>query len=87
MHQRICAAYHIEHTIATRLGLPQYPCIYTWCKGACIKKVEVVARHHLKYGRNRYLMYPVIISSSTHKVILFEGILSFVPWKLENMHT
>ena len=50
MRRRLCAAYHIKRSLATRLGLPEYPCACTRCRGARIKKVHTVARHgKLKY--------------------------------------
>ena len=62
MRPRSCAAYHIERSIATRLGLLEYPCACTRCRGARIKKIEMVARHHRLHGRDRYLLYPVLVN-------------------------
>jgi hypothetical protein len=61
MRQRLCAAYHIERSIANRLGLPEYPCACNRCRGASIRKVETVARHHITHGRDPYLEYPVMV--------------------------
>ena len=73
MRRTGCAAYHIEHSIATRLGLTMYPCACTRCRGACIKKMEVVARHHFRCGRDCYLIYPIIVSVhvQVHSEFLF----------------
>jgi hypothetical protein len=65
MRQRLCAAYHIERSIAQRLGLPEYPCACNRCRGARIKKCDTVARHHTTYGRDPYLLYPVMVSKHT----------------------
>lgn len=62
MRQRLCAAYHIERSIANRLGLAEYPCACNRCRGACTKKVHIVARHHIAHGRDPYLVYPVMVS-------------------------
>ena len=57
------AAYHIEQSIANRLGLSEYPCACNRCRGARLQKTEVVARHHVQNGRDPYLQYPVIVSA------------------------
>lgn len=59
-----CVAYHIERSIANRLGLVQYPCACTRCRGGRVKKVEVIARHHNRHGRDPYLIYPTMVSYS-----------------------
>jgi len=61
MRRRLCAAYHIERSIANRLGLPEYPCACNRCRGAIIRKVEIVARQHSIHGRDAYLLYPVMV--------------------------
>ena len=63
MRPRASAAYHIERSIATRLKLTEYPCACTRCRGARVKKIEIVARHHRLHGRDRYLIYPVMVSA------------------------
>ena len=65
MRRRLSAAYHIECSIAHRMGLPEYPCACNRCRGAMIKKVETVARHHSAYGRDPYLIYPVMVGISS----------------------
>lgn len=65
MAARLNSAYHIECSIANRLGLVEYPCACTWCRGSQVKKVNVVANHHSKNGRDPYLMYPVMVSDSS----------------------
>lgn len=67
MRRRLCTAYHMERSIAQRLGLPEYPCACNRCRGARIKKVETVARHHSAYGRDPYLIYPVMVSKNTQE--------------------
>jgi len=62
MRPRLGSAYHIERSIARRLKLVEYPCACTRCRGSILKKVEVVARHHEKNGRDPYLIFPVIVS-------------------------
>ena len=69
MRPRVCAAYHIERSIATRLGLSHYPCACTRCRGACMKKMEVVARHHLRHGRDPYLKYPIMVRMYAVQVV------------------
>ena len=71
MRRRLCAAYHIERSLAQRLGLPEYPCACNRCRGARIKKVYTVARHHISYGRDPYLVYPVMVSLGTPKQYVF----------------
>lgn len=64
MRRRLSAAYHIERSVANRLGLPGYPCACNRCRGAIIRNVETVGRHHIAHGRDPYLLYPVIVSPS-----------------------
>ena len=64
MRRRLSAAYHIERSIAHRMGLPEYPCACNRCRGAIIKKVETVARHHSIHGRDPYLVYPVMVGKT-----------------------
>ena len=58
---RLSAAYHIERSIAIRQGLPEYLCACQNCRGARVRKVETVARHHRLHGRDPYLQYPVLV--------------------------
>ena len=67
MRRRESAAYHIERSIATRLGLAEYPCACNRCRGSTIKKAEIVARHHMMNGRDPYLRYPVMVSTNRTK--------------------
>ena len=62
MRPRSSAAYHIERSIATRLELTEYPCTYTCCRVARVKKIEIVVRHHRLHGRDRFLIYYVMVS-------------------------
>ena len=66
MRRRLCVAYHIERSIANRLGLPEYPCACSECRGARVQKVETIARHHMQNGRDPYLIYPVMVTSMNH---------------------
>lgn len=72
MRRRLSAAYHIERSIAHRMGLPEYPCACNRCRGAIIKKVETVARHHSAYGRDPYLVYPVMVGNYIDMSLTFE---------------
>ena len=70
MRRSLCAAYHIERSIAKRLGLPEYPCSCNRYGGSSIRKVETVARHHITHGRDPYLVYPVMVSPTFSMNIL-----------------
>lgn len=67
IRRRITAAYHIERSIANRLGLAEYPCACRRCGGGLVKKVHVVERHHRLYGRDPYLTYLVMVSEKVRK--------------------
>lgn len=73
MRRRLSAAYHIERSIAHRLGLPEYPCACNRCRGAIIKKVETVARHHSIHGRDPYLVYPVMVGKYIEISVILES--------------
>lgn len=82
MRQRLCAAYHIERGIANRLGFPEYPCACNRCRGAEIRKVDTIARHHRTHGRDPYLLYPVmVIFSKFHVHYVFFVIVSLMVLK------
>lgn len=68
------AAYHIERSIANRLGLPEYSCACNRCKGALIKKVTTVARHHIIHGRDPYLVYPIMVSYLNRNSLVIDKI-------------
>lgn len=61
MRRRLYAPYHIERSLAHRLGLPEYPCACNRWSGARIKRMEIVGRHHSVYGRDPFLIYPVMV--------------------------
>lgn len=77
MRRRLCAAYHIERSLAQRLALPEYPCACNRCRGARIKKVNIVARHHISYGRDPYLVYPVMVSVGALNQFYFLSVFGF----------
>ncbi|KAG0594356.1 hypothetical protein M758_UG070100 [Ceratodon purpureus] len=52
---------NINSVNQSRLGLSQYPCGCRRCRGARVRKVETVGRHHRRYGRDFYLPHPVLI--------------------------
>lgn len=84
MRRRLSAAYHIERSLAARLGLPEYPCACDRCRGARIKKVHTVAKHHIAYGRDPYLIYPVMVSVDTQNLYVvvylnFQAVSTAVP--------
>ena len=74
MRRRICSAYHIERSIANRLKLDEYPCACNRCRGAVVRKVSTVAKHHVRNGRDPYLIYPVLVSSSSKMTVMSEGL-------------
>lgn len=63
------SAYHIERSIANRLNLHEYPCACNTCRGAVVRKVSTVAKHHVRNGRDPYLKYPILVSSSEITVL------------------
>ena len=63
------SAYHIERSIANRLNLHEYPCACNTCRGAIVRKVSTVAKHHVRNGREPYLKYPIPVSSSESLVL------------------
>lgn len=78
MRRRLSAAYHIERSIAHRLGLPEYPCACNRCRGAVIKKVETVARHHSIHGRDPYLVYPVMVGQYIEISVILESLVTLL---------
>ena len=64
MRNRLCSAYHIERSIANRLQLHEYPCACNRCRGAVVRRVSTIAKHHVRNGRDPYLIYPVLVSST-----------------------
>jgi len=71
MRQRLCSSYHIERSIANRVGLVECPCACIRCRGNVVQKVDKVARHHMDNGWDPYLIYPVIVSVTSVVSILF----------------
>ncbi|KAG0504704.1 hypothetical protein M758_N024800 [Ceratodon purpureus] len=59
-HRRLCAAFHIERSIANRLGLPEYPCACARCRGGRVRMSQTVVRHHRLFGRDDHLPHPVL---------------------------
>lgn len=45
--RHFCSAYHIEQSIANRLGVAEYPCACWRCHGARIWLAETVARREM----------------------------------------
>ena len=63
--RRIDAVFHIKVSISRRMGIPEYPCACSRCKGGRIRKPETIKKHHRRYGRDIFLPHPVIVSSAT----------------------
>lgn len=59
---RLGQAYHTERALAVRQGIRMYPCACEKCHGYKIQSVEVVETHHRKYGRDRKLEEPLLVS-------------------------
>ena len=51
MQQSNSSTNHIECSIANRVKLHEYPCACNRCKGAVVRKVSTVAKHHVRNGR------------------------------------
>ncbi|KAG0573995.1 hypothetical protein KC19_VG227100 [Ceratodon purpureus] len=58
--RRLSPAYHIERSIATQLGLAEYPCACQRCMGGRLRLIATIARHHKAYGRDPLLPHPVL---------------------------
>ena len=56
-------AYHIERAIAARQGISRYPCGCERCHGLKSQSTHRVEVHHRKYGRDRRLNEPLLVSS------------------------
>ena len=56
-------AYHIERAIAARQGISRYPCGCERCHGFKNQSTHIVEVHHRKYGRDRRLNEPLLVSS------------------------
>jgi hypothetical protein len=59
---RLGQAYHVERALAARQGIPRYPCGCERCHGFRTQSVQTVETHHRKYGRDRKLQEPLLVS-------------------------
>lgn len=59
-------AYHMERAIAAGQGISRYPCGCELCHGFKIQSLKVVETHYRKYGRDRNLLQPLLVSNSIH---------------------
>ena len=60
--QRMAAAFHLERSTATRMGVTEYPCACPRCRGAGMQSTKTISRHHRRFGRDPYLPHPVLVS-------------------------
>ena len=49
-------AYHIERALAARQGTIRYPCGCQHCHGFKTQLVQIVEKHHRKFGRDNTLV-------------------------------
>ena len=68
--RRLSVAFHIERSIANRLGLSEYPCACRRYRGARVLKVDSVTRHHRIYCRDNFLPHPILVCSSTTHIFV-----------------
>ena len=61
--RRLATSFHIERSIALRMGVLDYPCACRIWRGARIRSSEAIARHHRRYDRDAYLPHPVLVSA------------------------
>lgn len=57
-------SYHIERALAARQGIRRYPCGCQICHGFKTQQVQIVEKHHRKYGRDSTLLEPLLVSLS-----------------------
>ena len=70
------AAYRIERSIAARMGCTEYICACRQCRGARVRRVETIARHHRQHGRDPFLPYPVLVGYQPCSLFSFSNCTS-----------
>jgi len=61
-------AYHIERSMAARLGISRYHCACERCHGLNFQTIKTVAIHHRKYGRDVTLEDPPLVRIIDHSL-------------------
>ena len=70
-------AYHIERALAARQGIRRYPCGCQHCHGFKTQLVQIVEKHHQKFGRDNTLVEPLLVSSVVTSKSIYPSKISF----------
>lgn len=67
---RLGEAYHIERALAARQGIGRFPCGCVLSHGFKTQSVQTIEIHHRKYGRDRALDEPLLVSFEEFSAII-----------------